>query len=124
MSPLITAFRDCAHQAGEVCNLGNGILVREFGLRDFIENKLAEDDDAPAIALKALEFFCDEREPHNRRFRFGVLAVGIFLDENYARTPRDSMHELQQALKDLVSILTHAGNEFQLRGWIDSHFGS
>ncbi len=124
MNELIAGFKACAHQAGEVCNLTNGVLVRRFGLGDFLENKLTETDSAPAIAVKALEFFCDEGDPHNPKFRFAVLAVGIFLDEYHARTPRESLKELQQPLRDLVTILTQSPNESQLRKWIESNFGT
>jgi|SRR5579864_185047 len=124
MNPLISAFKQCAHQAGEKCNLSNGQLVRRFGLGDFLENKLTEADSAPDIAVKALEFFCEEKDPHNQKFRFAVLAVGIFLDEFHAGTPCDSFMDLQQPLKDLVAILTQSPNELQVRKWIDSNFGN
>ncbi len=124
MNPLISAFKQCAHQAGEKCRLTNGQLVRRFGLGDFLENKLTEADKPPDIAVKALEFFCDERDPHNEKFRFAVLAVGIFLDEHHASTPCDSFEDLQQPLKDLVAILRQPPNEVQLRKWIESNFGA
>jgi hypothetical protein len=123
MNPLISGFKGCAHQAGEKCRLANGVLVRRFGLGDFLENKLAETDTAPDIAVKALEYFCDEPDPHNEQFRFAVLAVGIFLDEYHSSSPCDSFADLQQPLKDLVSLLVQSPNEAQLRKWIDSHFG-
>lgn len=122
MNQRISGFKDCAHQAAEICRINSGKLIRRFGLGDFLENKLAETDGAPEIALKALEYFCDERDPHNEKFRFAVLAVGIFLDEHHADTPRDSIEDLSQPLKDLVAILTGGFNELQLRRWIDSHF--
>jgi hypothetical protein len=124
MNQLISGFKACAHQAGEICNLTNGELVRRFGLGDFLDNKLTETDSAPGIAVKALEFFCDERDPHSKKFRFAVLAIGIFLDEYHANTPCDSFKDLQQLLKDLVTLLTRSPNESQLRKWIDSHFGT
>jgi hypothetical protein len=57
MNPLISGFKGCAHQAGEICRLTNGVLIRRFGLGDFLENKLTETDSAPDIAVKALDFF-------------------------------------------------------------------
>ncbi len=124
MSKLISGFKGCAHQAGEMCNLANGVLVRRFGLGDFLENKLTETDSAADIAVKALGFFCDERDPHDEKFRFAVLTVGIFLDEFYSSAPCDSFSEFQQPLKDLVAILTRSPSEAQLRKWIESQFGS
>jgi hypothetical protein len=124
MNPLISAFKGCAHQAGQACKLSNGVLIRQYGLGDFLENKLVESDSAPDIAIKAMEFFCDERDPHSQKFRFAVLVVGIFLDEHHASTPYDSLKELQQPLRDLVTLLTQSANESQLRRWIDSHFGA
>jgi hypothetical protein len=124
MNRLIAGFKECAHQAGEICNLSNGELVRRFGLGDFLENRLSEEDSAPDIAIKALEFFCEERDPHDQRFRFAILAVGIFLDGYHSSIPCDSFEALQQPLKDLVAILTKAPNEAQIRKWIDSHFGN
>lgn len=97
--------------------------MRRFGLGDFLENRLTETDSAPDIAVKALEFFCDEGDPNNEKFRFAVLAVGIFLDEYHASTPCDSFADLQQPLKDLVTILKRSPNEAQLRKWIESNFG-
>src|SRR5262249_36389639 len=120
MSNLIRGFKDCAHQAGERCSFSNGMLIREFLLGDFLENKVSEQDRAPDIAIKAIEFFCDERDPFNKRFKFGVLTVGIFLDSFHSSCPHDS---LQQPLKDLVALLTKgSASEQQVRKWIDSHF--
>jgi hypothetical protein len=124
MNRLISGFKECAHQAGEICNLTNGVLVRRFGLGDFLENKLTETDGAADIAIKALQFFCDERDPHNDKFRFGVLTVGLFLDEHYgSATPYESLKDLQQPLKDLVALLAQSPKERQLRKWIQSNFG-
>jgi hypothetical protein len=124
MNQLISGFKGCAHQAGEICSLSNGVLVRRFGLGDFLENKLTETDSAPDIAVKALEFFCDERDPHSAKFRFAVLTVGIFLDEYHSSTPCDSFKDFQQPLRDLVALLRQSPSESQLRKWIDSHFGA
>ncbi len=44
MNELISGFKGCAHQAGEICRIANGVLVRRFGLGDFLENKLSETD--------------------------------------------------------------------------------
>lgn len=122
MNPLIFGFKQCAHQAGEVCGLTNGYLVRRFDLGDFLENKLTETDTAPDIVIKAIDFFCEERDPHQERFRFAILSVGIFLNEFYSACPCDSLKELQQPLKDLVAILVQNPSESQVRRWIDSYF--
>src|SRR5712692_9235526 len=118
MNRLIFGFKGCAHQAGEICSLPNGELVRRFGLGDFLENRLTETDSAPDIAIKALEFFCDEQDPHSAKFRFAVLTVGIFLDEYHSNSPCDSVEDLQQPLKDLVGLLMQSPSEAQLRKWI------
>jgi hypothetical protein len=124
MNSLIPIFKGCAHQAGQICSLSNGELVRRFGLGDFLENKLAEADSAPDIAVKALEFFCDERNPHDKKFRFAVLTVGIFLQEHYAENTALDTEDLQQPLRDLVALLTQSPSEAQLRKWIESNFGT
>jgi hypothetical protein len=121
MTPLIDGFKQCAHQAGGICGCTIGKLIRAFGLGDFLENALQENDDAPTIAVKALSFFCDEGNPHSQKFQFAVLAVGLFLNHYHANQGRDVP---QQALRDLGGILTKTPREEQLRRWIDSHFGS
>jgi hypothetical protein len=122
MNPSVSGFKDCAHQAAEICQINNGRLIRQFGLADFLENKLVATDRAQEIALKALEYFCDQRNPHDEKFRFGILAVGIFLDGYHAATPCDRVEDLSQPLRDLVTILTGGFNELQLCQWIHSHF--
>jgi hypothetical protein len=119
MSDLIGAFKDCAHLAGEVCNCRMGKLIRSFGLGDFLDNKLTDDDDAATIAVKALDFFCDEGDPHAEKFKFAVLTVGIFLNHHLANRDRSVP---QQALRDLVSILRKSHDESQIRRWIESNF--
>jgi hypothetical protein len=119
MNPLIVGFKTCAHQAGAVCNFGTGKLVREFGLQDFLENAIQEGDDTPAIAIKALRFFCDEYNPTADVFKFGVLTVGAFLNRHHAARMQQVP---QQALRDLVDLLKSSPSDDQLRGWIDSHF--
>lgn len=121
MNQLILRFKHCAHQAGQLCGLTNGQLIRRFGLGDFLENKLKDSDTAPDIAVKALEFFCDEADQRQIEFRFAVLTVTNFLSENYSSSPLDT-DDLHQPMRDLVSILTRAANESQLRRWIESHF--
>jgi hypothetical protein len=105
---------------GGICGCTIGKLIRTFGLGDFLENGLQESDDAPTIAVKALSFFCDEGNPHSQKFQFAVLAVGLFLNNYYADLGRDVP---QQALRDLVRILTKTPQEEQIRRWIESHFG-
>jgi hypothetical protein len=121
MNALIQGFKACAHQAGEICRLGPRTLIRDFGLSDFLENKISEDDTADDIAVKAIEFFCEERDPpYNKCFKFGVLTIGIFLNYHRADIPMDSV---LQPVRDLVSILAKSGtNEQQWRQWIDSQF--
>lgn len=121
MNQLILGFKQCAHQAGQTCGLTNGQLIRQLGLGDFLANKLMDSDAAPDIVVKALGFFCDELDPREVSFRFAVLTVTIFLNGFYSTCPLDT-DELQQPMRDLVSILTRSANESQLRRWIDSHF--
>lgn len=120
MNELIKGFRDCAHQAGVICSIPEGKLIRAFGLGDFLENSLQDSDDAPTIAVKALAFFCEGLGPQNEAFKFAVLTVGIFLNHYHAR--RKPVPP-QQALRDLVSLLSANASEAQLRQWINSHFG-
>jgi len=120
MSGLIQGFKDCAHQAGTICSIPEGKQIRVLGLGDFLENRLREEDDAPTIAVKALQYFCEGLGPQHEAFKYAVLTVGIFLND--CHKPRRPGVP-QQALKDLVAILTGGGGEAQVRGWIDSHFG-
>jgi hypothetical protein len=122
MNPFIARFKACAHQAGEVCSFTNGVLVREFGLGDFLDGKLTDTDGAPDIAIKALGFFCEEYNPHDRKFRFGVLSVGLFLQE-YGGDASLDIEDIQQPLQDLVRMLKSSPKESQLRKWIESNFG-
>jgi hypothetical protein len=121
MSTLIARFRDCAHQTGDTCGQSIGTLIRKFGLRDFLENRLTASDSVEDIAIKALEFFCEGSSPHEPQFKFAVLTVGIFLNENLANPPIEN-EALAQPLRDLVAILAHGFNEQSLRRWIQSHF--
>jgi hypothetical protein len=56
MNRLGFGFKDCAHQAGEICSIPTGKLIRVFGLGDFLENSISQSDTARSIAIKALEF--------------------------------------------------------------------
>jgi hypothetical protein len=120
MNDLIRGFKDCAHLAGEICRFSTGKMLREFGLGDFLENKLQDSDDAPTIAVKALAFFCEEVDTGLEVFKFGVLAVGSFLNNHHAKRGKQPP---QQALRDLVMLLKMNPDEQQIRGWIISHFG-
>jgi hypothetical protein len=111
MNPFIQGFKDCAHQAAEICGFTITRLTREFGLQDFLENCLREEDDASTIAVKALVYFCDDPNPHAPVFKFAVLTVGIFLNHFHAGGKKQVP---QQALRDLVtqrysSALAHGG---------------
>ena len=119
MSALIEAFKDCAHLAGEICGFSNGKLIRQFGLGDFLENAVQEDDDAPTICVKALAYFCGDKNPHAEVFKFAVLTVGTFLNHHQAHGQKAPP---QQALRDLVSLLIKDTNEDQIRKWITSNF--
>ena len=96
-------------------------IVAFSELEDFLENCLREQDDAPTIALKALRYFCDDPNPHAPVFKFAVLTVGIFLNHFHAGGKKLVP---QQALSDLVALLTKGTAEDQIRRWIESHFGS
>jgi hypothetical protein len=122
MNKLVFGFKECAHQAGETCGIPTGKLIRAYGLDDFLENRAGDDDTARIIACKALEYFCDDGDPHQERFRFGVLAVGLFLDQYHSNSPGGGLVDLQQTLSDLVAILKVGCSRQQLDKWIDSHF--
>src|SRR5436309_3543749 len=119
MNPLLEGFKDSAHLAGEICSFPNGKLIRQFGLGDFLENAIGEGDDAPTIAVKALAFFCKDADPHSEVFKFGVLAVGSFLNHHYSKRGKQPP---QQPLRDLVSLLTKQAPEAEIRKWIASNF--
>jgi hypothetical protein len=116
----INGFKDCASVAGDVCGFTLGKMLRQFGLKDFLENALTENDDAPTIAVKAIGFFCEEVDTSLDVFKFGVLVTACFLNEHVAgRRPGQVP---AQAMKDLVDLLKSGCNEEQLRRWIASHF--
>lgn len=105
--------------SGEICGFPLGRLIREFGLNDFLENQIQEEDTAFDIVVKALAFFCEEANPRLEVFKFGVLTVGSFLNAYYKKRNQPP----QQALRDLVTILQTNRNDDQIRAWIQSHFG-
>jgi hypothetical protein len=119
MNDFIRGFKDCAHLAGEICQFSTSKMLREFGLSDFLENEIQDDDDVPTIAVKAIGFFCEEVDAGLEIFKFGVLAVGSFLNSHAKRGKQPP----QQALQDLVKLLQKNPNERQIRTWIKSHFG-
>lgn len=119
MNGLIQGFKTSATLAGEICNFPPRKLIRDFGLNDFLENKIHEEDDAPTIAVKALQFFCEEADPSLEIFKFGVLAVGSFLNNFFANKGK---RPLEQPLKDLVGILMSGGQEDQIWKWIESNY--
>jgi len=69
MNNLIKGFRDCAHQAGVICSVPEGKLIRAFGLEDYLVNGVVDGDDVPTIAVKALAFFCEGQGPQNEAFK-------------------------------------------------------
>ena len=117
MNSLIDGYKECAHQAGEICGLTITRLIRDFQLGDFLENCIQGADDAPTIAIKSLVYFCDE--PHAPIFKFAVLTVGLFLNHYYAGNKKEVP---QQALRDLVDLLTKRVGEKQIYRWIESYF--
>jgi hypothetical protein len=124
MNPLLPVFRDCAHQVGKKCSAPTGKIIRAFGLGDFLENGIAQTDDSSDIAIKALDFFCDEPSQQDV-FRFGILTVVLFLDQCQAGSPGDILEDSQQTTRDLVAIVEHGSNSrchAKIRRWIDSNF--
>ena len=65
MSDLVRLFKDAAHSAGAACDLTNGQIIRDFGLKDFLENAILSEDDAATICVRAAKHFCDEADPKN-----------------------------------------------------------
>lgn len=120
MNDFILGFKNAAHLAGEICGFSNGKIIREFGLNDFLENSIQTQDDAQTICVKALGFFCDEPDPNLGVFKFGVLTVGSFLNNNVAKQGKMPP---QVAMRDLVSVLSAKANEQQIGAWIATHFG-
>src|SRR6266849_11018371 len=112
MNPFTQGFKESAHLAGEICQFPTGMLIREFGLEDFLENSVQDADDAPTIVVKAISYFCADGDPLVRGFKFGVLTVGLFLNVHHAKRKRQVP---QQALKDLVDLLKSGAAEAQIR---------
>jgi hypothetical protein len=113
------ALRNRFQQTATGLRISAGTLIRDFGLNDFLENVVQEEDDAATV--RALRYFCENVSPGERQFQLGVLAVVTFLGLDHAKPPRQNV---QQAGLDLVGILRTQGvNEPALRGWITSHFG-
>jgi hypothetical protein len=119
MNPFAENFKVSAHLAGEVCQFPNGRLIRDFGLKDFLENKILEGDDAATIAVAALSYFCADADPSVDVFMFGALTVAAFLNDCLTKRKKQVP---QQALKDLVPLLKAKASEAQIRKWITSHF--
>lgn len=118
MSPLVAAFKDCCHQTGDGLRIKNGELIRNFGLKDFLENDLSDYDDAEMIAIKAIHFFCDDSDRTQQKFKFAVLVICLFLHRHHAKRKPPVCHI---AMSDLVKLLP--ANDESIRGWIRSHFG-
>ncbi len=120
MNSRAEKFKRCAHQAGQTLNCRPGALIRRFGLGDFLENALSEEDDIRTTAIKAIRFFCDEYAPKTDKFRFAVLSVGIFLNTELTPARREMPI---QAMVDLVNLLGTNPTDELLAAWINSHFG-
>src|SRR5437773_1872700 len=119
MNNLIEGFKECAHQAGAICSIPNGRLIREFGLDDFLENDVHNDDAAPTISTKAILYFCEDQNPQAPIFMFAVLAVCFFLNVYHANRKGPVP---QQTMRDLVTLLRQSASAQQIRAWIASHF--
>ena len=119
MSKWVRDFKDCAHQTAEICGFSDGKIIRTFGLGDFLEIAVKDDDDASTIAVKAIRYFCEGRVPGEDIFKFGVLTVGIFLQACYSKKTEIPATVV---LQDLVAILKSKGADAHIRKWIDSNF--
>src|SRR5262245_54135423 len=108
MNELVRGFKASAQLAAEICSVPTSQMIHRFGLGDFLENSLQDNDDAPTIAVKAISYFCDEFDPGSQVFKFGVLAVGSFLNNHHAKRGKQPP---QQALRDLVAMLAGTPNE-------------
>jgi hypothetical protein len=121
MSSLVAALRDCFHQAAATCRCPVGRLIRDYGLNDFLTNRIEQSDDAPTLAVKALDYFCEGARPADTRFQVTVFAVAVFLNCHHAKPPRQGIPA--QAARDLVAILTQGINEQHIRSWVTANFG-
>ena len=92
---------------------GGPLLVRSFCF-----DHISEADDAPEVAAKILEAFCIEDGVFNH-FYPGVRLAAEFLDA-VADAPKGD--GLEQAFKDLKSILETNPTRHSLRGWATSHY--
>ena len=120
MSDLARGLKNAAHSAGETCDMTNGRIIREFGLNDFLENAITPSDDAATICVRAVKHFCEETDPKNPCFRFGVLTICLFLHHHHGRKPTEMP---TVAMGDLVKILRTSWSEEAVRSWVSSHFG-
>lgn len=120
MNQLIAHFKACCHQTGDGLRYPNGKLIREFRLGDLLDNSLADGDDAPTIAVKAIVFFCADSDPRQEVFRFAVLAVNLFLHVHHGHLKGQPS---TVAMGDLVKLLARKPSETHLREWIKANYG-
>lgn len=101
MNPLIGHFKNCCFTAGQALRCSNGQLIRGFGLNDFLENEIDEEDGCVEIAIAAIDFFCSDSSPNEVEFRFAVIAVCDFLHRHHAKLT--GSFDKQSAI-DLVAL--------------------
>jgi|SRR5947209_19599677 len=121
MNPLLGPLRGCFHHAAQMCSCAPGRLIRGFGLNDFLTNAVQPSDDAPTLAVRALDYFCKGGRAADTRFQIGVLAVTLFLGRHLAQPPRQNISP--QVAIDLVRLLEQRWDEQAIRRWIESNFG-
>lgn len=98
MNPLAKGFDRSAHLAG-ICNCRVQKLKIAYGLDDFVTNAIQDDDDAPTIAVKALDYFCDEWDPLTEKCKIAVVARN--LSERLSRE-EDADHPASAAQRSRV----------------------
>jgi hypothetical protein len=121
MSPLVTALRDWLVQTASQLGCPLRRLNREYGLDDFLNNVVADEDDFTTLAEKAICYFCEDRVPSEFPFQLAVLAVTNFLVGTQPAGQRT--RDLVPLAKDLVAVLRDVGaNPEQIRNWIRANF--
>jgi hypothetical protein len=119
MNNRIAQFKICCHLAGPTAGCSIGQLNREFGLGEFLEDVLTDSDDCISIAVKAVQFFCEDVFPSDKVFQFVVYAVCDYLHRHHAKR---SGQLSVQAATDLVKLLKTKQTDESIRRWAESHF--
>ncbi|MFO0935609.1 MAG: hypothetical protein U0798_03720 [Gemmataceae bacterium] len=90
-----------------------GEMLRNFGLKDFLENKVDDECTHHEVAEEAIIHFCEGHVKRERIFQFGVISVCYFLHNDYAK---QSGSPPVQLLQDLISTISQSCNRQAIMG--------